>query len=58
MSTRRLLEEQGRAPVLGWCDQRRKGCPVSLTKTDVKKTWQTVLKVLKEKPNEARTGLA
>jgi hypothetical protein len=45
MTARQQIEQAGRAPVLGWCDQRRKGHPVNLTKTDIRKTWAAVQKV-------------
>jgi len=45
MNARQQLEQAGRAPVLGWCDQRIKGFPVNLRKTDIRKTWQAVQKV-------------
>lgn len=48
MNARQLIEQAGRAPVLGWCDQRRKGYPVNLKHTDIVKTWKTVQKLTKE----------
>lgn len=40
MNNKQLIEEQGRAPVLGWIDNRAFGCPVNLRVTDVKETWR------------------
>ena len=40
MTPRQLIESQGRKPVLGWIDQRRK--PVDLRVTDIKRTWAAV----------------
>lgn len=48
MNARQQLEQAGRAPVLGWCDQRRKGYPVNLKHTDIQRTWKTVQKLTKE----------
>lgn len=45
MNVREQIAQAGKAPVLGWCDQRRKGFPVNLRKTDIRKTWQAVQKV-------------
>lgn len=49
MTTRQMIEQAGRAPVLGWCDQRRKGYPVNLKHTDIQRTWKTVQKLTKER---------
>ncbi len=40
MTPRQLIESQGRKPVLGWIDQRRK--PLDLNSTDVRQTWAAV----------------
>jgi hypothetical protein len=45
MNARQVLEQAGKAPVLGWCDRRAKGHPINLRKTDIRKTWQAVQKV-------------
>jgi len=47
MTTREQLEKAGKAPVLGWCDRRRKGFPVNLKHTDIKNTWRIVQKLTK-----------
>jgi hypothetical protein len=49
MTARQLLEQAGKAPVLGWCDQRRKGHPVNLKHTDIVKTWKTVQRLTEKK---------
>lgn len=49
MTTRQLLEQAGKAPVLGWCDKRLRGHPVNLKHTDVQRTWKVVQKLSKER---------
>ena len=49
MTARQMIEQAGRAPVLGWCDQRRKGYPVNLKHTDIQRTCKTVQKLTKER---------
>lgn len=40
MKLKERIESEGRAPVLGWCDNRK--VPVNLYKTDIKQTWRLV----------------
>jgi hypothetical protein len=42
MNARQILEQSGRAPVLGWCDKRPDSVRVSLTHTDIKETFKRV----------------
>ncbi len=42
------LEAQGKAPVLGWADDRK--VPIDLSSTDVRKTWANVARVAKKRP--------
>lgn len=42
MNVREQIAQAGKAPILGWCDQRRKGYPVNLKHTDIAKTWKVV----------------
>jgi hypothetical protein len=43
MNIKKQLEEQGKAPTLGWIDNRKPGCGVNLRSTDIRATWSAAL---------------
>ena len=45
MDIKKQLEEQGKAPILGWIDNRRPGCGVNLRSTDIRATWSMALNI-------------
>jgi hypothetical protein len=42
LSTKELIESRGRAPVLGWADNRSRRDPIDLLSTDIRKTFERV----------------
>jgi len=47
LSTKELIESRGRAPVLGWADNRSRRDPIDLLSTDIRKTFERVQRAIK-----------
>ena len=47
LSARELIESRGRAPVLGWADNRSRRDPIDLLSTDIRKTFERVQRAIK-----------
>jgi hypothetical protein len=46
-SAKQLIESRGRAPVLGWADNRSRRDPIDLLSTDIRKTFDRVQRAIK-----------
>ena len=46
-SAKQLIESRGRAPVLGWADDRSRRDPIDLLSTDIRRTFERVQRAIK-----------